>query len=88
MLTRTMELTKAETTIRLFRDRIARTITAWDGHHDSHSSLYEVESVKLYNWWQEYLASISESISKLTVLHEIMAQKLELFKSMREGVSG
>ncbi|KAF2011816.1 hypothetical protein BU24DRAFT_264300 [Aaosphaeria arxii CBS 175.79] len=86
MLTRTIELTGAESTIRQFRDHIARTISAWDGYYDINKSLYEVESFKLYSWWQRYIGSIGESISELKVLHEIMAQKLELFKSMREGL--
>jgi hypothetical protein len=86
MLTRTLELTEAESTIRLFRDQLISTIRAWNEYYDSYGSLYEVESVRLYNWWQKYLGSIRESISELRVLHELMAQKLELFKSMRDGV--
>ncbi|KAF2467473.1 uncharacterized protein BDR25DRAFT_344857 [Lindgomyces ingoldianus] len=86
MLTRTSELTEAESTIRLFRDQLISTIRAWDEYYDSYGSLYEVESVILYNWWQKYLGSIRESVSELRVLHELMAQKLELFKSMRDGL--
>ncbi|KAF2009131.1 hypothetical protein BU24DRAFT_91180 [Aaosphaeria arxii CBS 175.79] len=86
MLTRTIELTEAESTIRLFRDHIARMISVWDGYYDTTKTLYEVESFKLYTWWQEYIGSIGESVSELRILHEILAQKLELFKSMREGL--
>jgi hypothetical protein len=80
-LTRTTELTTAESTIRLFRDKLASTIRAWEDFYDRKGGIFEVESVKLYNWWQSYLTSIQESVSELKVLHELMAQKLELFRS-------
>ncbi|KAF2269515.1 hypothetical protein CC78DRAFT_604237 [Lojkania enalia] len=85
ILSRTTVLTETEWTIRLFRNQLARTIRAWDEYYEAQGSLYEVESAKLYNWWQKYLGSIRGSMSELRVLHGLMDEKLEQFKNMREN---
>ncbi|KAF1962112.1 hypothetical protein CC80DRAFT_487649 [Byssothecium circinans] len=85
-LTKTTALTSAEITIRLFRDRLASTIRAWEDFYSHKGGLFEVESIKLYSWWQTDVTAITESISDLKEKHELMAEKLEQFRSMRDGL--
>jgi hypothetical protein len=73
-------------TIRLFRDRLSSTIRAWEDFNSNKGSLFVVESTRLFAWWQKDLSTITECISDLREKQELMAEKLDRFRSMRDGV--
>lgn len=86
MLTRTTELTAAVATLRQFTNLLASAIKTCKTFQSDYTSLFDVGSVKLMDWWQGYITSFSDSILELETLHVIMSQKLELFDRMPDKV--
>ncbi|KAF2137333.1 uncharacterized protein K452DRAFT_236025, partial [Aplosporella prunicola CBS 121167] len=86
-LTRTKQLMLAVSSIRRFRDSLARTISAWDTFGQQKILHLETTgSHALRQKWEEYIESVRSNISELKSLHLILSQKLDLFNSMRDGL--
>jgi len=87
-MTRTKELTKTVTTLRRFRDVLAKSIAAWNNFSLNGISCFEIqdgENIKLD--WEELLGDIRGSITEMVAMHLHLNQKLGLFDSMRNAVS-
>lgn len=87
-LTHTNNLTLAVSAIRRFRDAISSTIDAWDVFEKGQIEyLQTTGSDSLRLRWEVYVAAARGNASELKSLRELLANKLELFNSMRDGVS-
>ncbi|KAF2088867.1 hypothetical protein K490DRAFT_38141, partial [Saccharata proteae CBS 121410] len=87
-LTHTEKLTTAVSTIRRFRDSLVKTIEAWDSFYGTNLGLFSVDaSQELQERWQADVLEIRACVAELNALRIVMAQRLDLFNSMRDGVS-
>jgi hypothetical protein len=87
-LSHTRDLTLAVATLRHFRDSLTTTIAAWDDFERSGIAAFDLQGCEgLRPRWDGYLSDIHSSISDLRTLQLLLAQRLELFNGMRDGVS-
>jgi hypothetical protein len=83
-----MELTLAISTLRRFLESMSRIVRAWETFERRDLRVFGVNgSSKLRKRWQEHVDKVSGHVFELGSLQMIVAQKLELFNSMRDGVS-
>lgn len=75
-------------TIRRFRDSLARTINAWDSFEAGEIGYLDIHNIPELSehWDTSYFANIRSDISELRYLHLLLSQKLELFNSLRDGL--
>jgi hypothetical protein len=86
-LRRTEKLTLIVSTLRRFRDTLSRTIDAWKNFESGDLKFFDITGSEEYQQqWYTIISDIQQQVAQLKSLHSLMAQKLELFNSMRDGV--
>lgn len=88
-LTKTTELTHTVSTLRRFRDGISRTIKELETFENIHVAAFDTTGSDAFRQsWQEYIADIRQSTAEMKSMQILLAQKLELFNTIRDGVCG
>ena|SRR6266513_1651792 len=87
-LSHTKKLTLTVSTIRRFRNALAKTIEAWDRF--AHNEILVFNPIgweALQPHWDSLLTMTRKEIDELRTLHSLLEQKLELFNNMKDSVS-
>lgn len=87
-LTHTKDLTEAVSALRRFRDCLDRVIGAWTKFEADDVRFFEVNGTADYHdRWANYLHDIRGHVFELESFQTLLSQKLDVFNSMRDGVS-
>ena len=86
-LVQTEKLTLATSAIRPCRDGVQKTLAAWSSFESRHANAFAINgTLALKSRWEGHLDTIRGHISELQDLHLVLAQKLEQFDALRNGV--
>ena len=86
-LSHTKKLTLTVSTIRRFRNTLAKTIEAWDSFEHNEILIFNpIGWEALQPHWDSLLTMTRKDINELRALHSLLEQKLELFNNMKDSV--